>query len=458
MKRRECEELVLSHIIPLPDERDHIWSVADRIIGAVNLSGEAEGMVAGSVARDTWVRGDRDLDVFMLFDPSISREALEERGLALARSIARRFGGEAVEKYAEHPYVNTEIEGLSVDLVPCFAVEDAARIQSAVDRTPFHTRFIREHIGSLASDVLLLKQFAKAGGIYGSDQMTGGFAGYLCELLVIWFGGFDKVIEAASGWRPGVIIDIRGHGAREFKDPLVVVDPVDPCRNVAASLTLTRFAEFVEYTRGYHESASIDFFFPPVQGCLDYEGFKVALDGRGTFLYAIVFATPNTIPDIVVPQLRKSLAAIGGMLDRYGFSVSRSDCCMGEERCMLLFELLVDSLPPLKRHMGPFIWNGSNADDFMNKYRGVTFSGPYIEDGRYWVDIPRKHTRAKELLGSDSPLKVALGKHVMVSMQRDFTLLSGPECWTGGFEDFLSEFIGKESPLVRIAKKKEIIG
>jgi tRNA nucleotidyltransferase (CCA-adding enzyme) len=458
VKRQECEEKVLSHITPLREEREHIHSVADRIIGAVNTSGKAKGMIAGSVARDTWVRGDRDLDIFMLFDPSMSREALEEHGMGLARSIARRLSGAVVEKYAEHPYVNTEIEGLSVDLVPCYAVDNAARIQSAVDRTPFHTLFVREHIGDLASDVLLLKQFAKAGGIYGSDQMTGGFAGYLCELLVIWYGGFSQVIEAASSWRPGVVIDIRGHQSKEFEDPLVVVDPVDPRRNVAASLTLTRFAEFVEFAHGYREAPSMDFFFPPVQGVLDFECFKAALGERGTYLYAIVFSTPHTIPDIVVPQLRKSLAAIAGMLDRYGFTVSRSDCCMGEARCMLLFELLVDSLPALKRHMGPYIWNGSNADDFRDKYRNGTFSGPYIEDGRYWIDIQRKHTSAGELLGSDSPLKVSLGKHVMASMQRGFTLLSGPGCWTEGFESFVSGFIRKQSPLVRIKQKREEIG
>ncbi len=111
----------------------------------------------------------------------LSREELETEGLALARSIATLFTDRFHEKYAEHPYINATIDDVDVDLVPCYNVDSATRIQSAVDRTPFHTRYITDKINGLIDDVLLLKQFTKAGGIYGSDQMTEGFSGYLCE-------------------------------------------------------------------------------------------------------------------------------------------------------------------------------------------------------------------------------------------------------------------------------------
>jgi tRNA nucleotidyltransferase (CCA-adding enzyme) len=448
--RLPCEEQVLERIRPKRKEHNHIWEVACKLVEAVDESGAARGMVVGSVARDTWITGDRDLDVFMLFDPALPRADLERLGLDLARQIAARFGEGMREKYSEHPYINTTIGGLDVDLVPCYAVESASGIQSAVDRTPFHTRYIRDAIDGFVDDVLLMKQFTKAAGIYGSDHTTEGFAGYLCELLVIRYGGFSALIEAAGAWQPGLVIDIAGHQAKEFDDPLVVIDPVDPKRNVAASLSMTRMFEFVELARGYAAEPGIEFFLPRRDAPLTREDFRTLLVERGTHLYALVFPTPHILTDVLVPQLRKSRDAIGGMLDRYGFTVSRTEACMEQENCMLLFELLVEELPPLKRHMGPNVWNTANAAKFLEKYTEGAFSGPYIDGGRYYVEIPRKHTRAVEVLRSSSPLKVSLGKHVKIAMEDGWTLHAGEEVWQEEFAAFLSSFFLKRSPLLRI--------
>ena len=202
MKRLPLEEEVLATLRPTQQERDHVCGLAKRLLASIAESGKAQGMVVGSIARHTWLRGDRDLDVFMLFDPSLPREELELQGLALARSIAGAYTDKFHEKYAEHPYINANIDDVDVDLVPCYKVDSATKIQSAVDRTPFHTRYITDKINGLIDDVLLLKRFTKAGGIYGSDQMTEGFSGYLCELLVLHYGGFTPLLEAAAGWRP----------------------------------------------------------------------------------------------------------------------------------------------------------------------------------------------------------------------------------------------------------------
>jgi tRNA nucleotidyltransferase (CCA-adding enzyme) len=456
LKKTALEEEVLSLIRPTPEEVSHINGVAQRILDRIRADGRAEGMVVGSVARGTWIHGDRDLDIFLLFDPSLSREELEEQGLSLARAIAAAEAERFREKYAEHPYINASIDGLDVDLVPCYRVESACSIKSAVDRTPFHTVYIRERIQPFIDDVLLLKQFAKAGGIYGSDQMTEGFAGYLCELLVLSYGGFLPLLEAASRWRPGIIIDPAGHRARDFPEPLVVVDPVDPKRNVSASVSLTRMCEFIELARGYIGEPGRAFFFPPPRPVLSVDEAACLLSRRGTFLYAIVLPTPPYIEDIVVPQLRKSLDAIRGLLDRHGFSVNRADCEMHEETSMLLFELLVEELPSVVRHAGPPVWNHVNASRFSSKYlpcsENELFSGPFIEDGLLIVEKRRAYTRAGDLLRSPEVLQVALGKHVKQAMERSYTVHKGIECYREEFAPFISGFLRKYSPMTWLAR------
>jgi tRNA nucleotidyltransferase (CCA-adding enzyme) len=412
-------------------------------------------MVVGSIARHTWLRGDRDLDVFMLFDPTLPREELELQGLALARSVAGTCTDTFHEKYAEHPYINANIDDVDVDLVPCYRIDSATRIQSAVDRTPFHTRYIKDKINGLIDDVLLLKKFTKAGGIYGSDQMTEGFSGYLCELLILHYGGFTPLLEAAAGWRPHVVIDIERHGAKEFDEPLVVIDPVDPRRNVAAAVSLEKMAGFVELARGYLASPSDRYFSHPPERCILKQELAAVIADRKTFVYAIVFATPPYIPEVVVPQLKRSLLSVSGLLERSGFFVHHADYAMQPAQCMFLFELLVGNLPAVRRHAGPPLWNRVNADRFREKHLAERAAGPYIAGGRYEMEVPREYPTAKGLLSSQELLLTAShGRHVRMSLENGWTLLEGADCWQPAFAPFIAGFFDRCSPLVRILRKR----
>ncbi|MEI7434124.1 MAG: CCA tRNA nucleotidyltransferase [Methanomicrobiales archaeon] len=453
--RSALETSVLERIRPQADERVHIHNVAGMLIKAVNRSGKATGMIVGSVARDTWIRGDRDLDIFMLFPPDLPREELEVEGLGLARRVTESADGTCREKYAEHPYINATIDGLDVDIVPCYEVPDATAIRSAVDRTPFHTRYIKDRICTLIDDVLLLKQFTKNGGIYGSDQMTEGFSGYLCELLVYHYGGFIPLIAAASDWWPGVLIDISDHRTKTFHEPLVVVDPVDPGRNVSASVSLTRMCEFIELCRGYLERPCEGFFFLHTPHPGSIKKAQVLVEKRKTAMYSLTFPTPPYIEEIVVPQLRKSLEAISALLARHEFVVNRGAYCMQTDRCMLLFELLTDTLPPVTRHFGPPLWARENAKQFSEKYirgmeEGRIFSGPYIENGVYVVELARRFANAGDLLASPDLLEVGLGRHVRSEIRDSLTVKCGVDCMEEEFASFITTFLEKRSPLTQI--------
>lgn len=453
MIRTAIEQKVLDRLRPDEKERQQICAVARKLVDAVNETGAAKGMVVGSIARNTWVAGEHDIDIFLLFSPQVSREALEEDGLALARRVAAQFTDRFYEKFAEHPYIHASIEGYDIDLVPCYDVASAAAIQSAVDRTPFHTRYITEKINGLIDDVLLLKQFARSGGIYGSDQMTEGFSGYLCELLVLYYGGFTPLLEAAAIWRPGTIIDPEQHAAKQFDEPLVVIDPVDPRRNVAAAVTLTRMMGFVELARGYTAAPSAAFFGIQPAPSMSREELADILLRRRTHLYAITFSTPPLIPEIVVPQLKRSVAAIAELLERHGFPVHNARYERGMEQCMFLFELLVAELPAIRKHIGPPVWNRENAGKFLEKYISGKNGGlPYISNGRYEVEVLREYPDAGSILTSGAFLNASLGKHVRQSLDTGFSVTTDENCWKPEFAEFMAGFFDRASPLVRVSR------
>ena len=315
-----------ARVSPTDDERAQLQRVADAVMAdaeaaVADLPVDAEVVQVGSTARGTWTAGDRDVDVFVCFPPSLDREALEEYGLTVGHAVLP----EGREEYAEHPYVVGEREGYAVDLVPCYAVEDATEIQSAVDRTPFHTRYLQARLDDdRAGEVRVAKQFLKGIGVYGSDLRTRGFSGYLTELLVLEYGGFRAVVEAVADWHPPVRLDPEDHGSETFDDPLVVIDPTDPERNVAAVLSAANVATLQHYARDLLAEPRASLFTEDEPDPLTAADVEAAVSRRDTTPVALRFTAPDVVDDQLWPQLRKSRDGLCSELDRRGFEVLRS--------------------------------------------------------------------------------------------------------------------------------------
>jgi tRNA nucleotidyltransferase (CCA-adding enzyme) len=417
----EIEEVVLARIRPTPEDGERIREVTDAILTKISdLAKErclpAQTMLVGSAARGTWLAGDHDLDIFI----AVPMGSELEDALNLARALAP----EHEEKYAEHPYVHATIEGFDVDLVPCYFLENTSSLKSAVDRTPFHTRYVLGRIKGLEDQVLLLKQFMKGVGVYGSELKVGGFSGYLSELLVLRYGSFMGTLEGASRWRPREIIDLEGRGTLSHGEPLVVVDPVDPKRNVAAALTLDKMLQFAASARCFIKGPSLDFFFPGrIRPLADEELIKIMEERKSAFILLEISAPP-VVQDILYPQLRKAEEAIRALLTRNGFSVMRSDVESTEGLAWVLFELDVWELPRIMRRFGPPIYEDDHLSRFISSHP-QPISGPYVEGGRAVVEVKRKYTKAWDLLEGEMS-KLSLGKHLAAEVQKGHRIYIGP--------------------------------
>ncbi len=414
---------VLRKVTPGKSEEEVLQRLTNQIIAEVNATAkelgiDAHALLVGSAARNTWISGDRDLDIFIMFPESATDETLESLGLEIAKKVAPKYE----ERYAEHPYIRAFFGEYQVDIVPCFEVRDASAIRSAVDRTPFHNEYVKKKIKGLEDEARLLKQFMKGIGVYGSELKTMGFSGYLCELLIIKYKSFLDVVQNASKWRRDIVIDIENHRTLEHDAPLAIIDPVDPSRNVAAAVSLDNFCTFVDASREFLKSPSIHFFFPPQVKPLTDKGLAQELKRRGTELLAVVFDTPNVVDDILYPQLYKAARSIEDLLHRNDFRASRSGVWSGAKSIILL-EMEVASLPSIKKHVGPPVGSAAHAEKFKTKHANLH---PYIEDGTYVVEIPRAHTKAKDLLKSQLET-CGLGKHVSEAIGRGYRVLKGAQ-------------------------------
>lgn len=414
---------VRSRVVPseseVADLEAAIADLTERAAAAIDeLPVDAETRLVGSTARGTWLSGDRDIDLFVLFAPDLDRSDLERYGLEVGHSVLP----EGHEEFAEHPYVKGEYRGFDVDCVPCYAVESATEIRSAVDRTPFHTAYLEDRIEPLADDVRLAKAFLSAVGVYGSDLRTKGFSGFLTELLVLEYGGFEAFVDAAADWTPPIRFDPEDHGKRRFDDPLVVVDPTDPERNVAAVCSARNVARLIHYARELSADPRIELFEPSDRRPLSVDEVKSIVEERGTSPIAIRFETPEIVDDQLYPQLEKSLSGVEGALERAGFAPLRS-VCFADEEAVLLVECTVPKLPAVERHEGPPVGVREHAERFYDAYSADAVTGPFISDeGRYVVERRRDARTPAELVRRDL-FDVSLGTHVESALRDDHEIL-----------------------------------
>jgi tRNA nucleotidyltransferase (CCA-adding enzyme) len=419
---------VHDRVTPDAAERERLDSVATDLAAraeraVADLPVEADVVRVGSTARGTWLAGDRDIDLFVRFPADLPREELERYGLQVGNSVLP----DGHEEYAEHPYVKGEYDGFDVDCVPCYAVESASDIQSAVDRTPFHNGYLTERLDdALAGEVRVAKAFLKGLGAYGSDLRTAGFSGYLVELLVLELGGFRELVTAAAEWHPPVRFDPEDHGTREYDDALVVVDPTDPERNVAAACSATNVARLQHYARRLLADPDESWFEPRAVAPLDAAGVREAVAERGTRPVAVRFETPDVVEDQLYPQLDKSLAGLRDELDRRGFDPLRTDRFATDEHAVLLVECAVVGRPRIQRHDGPPVGVRQHAEGFYGKYADdPDVYGPFVEDGRYVVEREREFRTPVVFCESDALFDVALGPHVASALERGYDVLAG---------------------------------
>jgi len=394
----------------------------------------------GSYPRDTWLRENLELDVFILFPEEFPMDRIEKEGLEIGKKVVDEYE----LRYAAHPYVHGRVGGVEVDVVPCYAVEPE-RIKSAVDRTPFHHDWLIDRIKGKELEVRLLKKFLKTSNLYGAEYSVKGFSGYLCELLIIFFGSFKNTVKECRKLTRDTIIDVlRGEIRRENScKSLFVIDPVDEKRNVAANLSVDKLARFVDKCHRFVESPSISFFEEIGEEKVDYGVLKEEIKRRGTGLYLIKIEKPDIVEDNLYPQLERACRKIQEHLERCNFLPLRSSFFVDDASnvCYLIFETEVKELSKIMKRIGPPFEKRKDVVRFIKKERKYK---PFIEEGRYYVYDLRKFSNAEESLKDFVKReKRSLGKNLREKFD-DFELFSNEEIVEQGderFKGFLAKFL-----------------
>ncbi len=401
---------VLADVKPTPNEIKLLNAKSNELMGRLKEVAPkgVDILLVGSVARGTQIRGTSDIDIFLLFPKTMEERKMEEAGVRIAKQMIKK-GGERYEiKYAEHPYVRMFLKGVAAtaDIVPAFRISKAEEMGSAVDRTQLHNQFVNTRLSQKQrNDVRLLKTFFDARNIYGAEAKIEGFSGYLCELLVYYYGSFIGVIESLSSLSLPEAIDILDRGnercnkdemTKRFNSDFIVIDPTDRNRNVAANVSMESLAKAALSARSFMDNPSVNTFYTRGYQELWARGLVKKLGNDfGIDIALLSFRLPEMTEDILWQQLKRLRERISQELHHLGFPPVLSLQGISNRDAMVAF-LMENAAKRIAVVRGPSALMGSSAEAFMRSHGKANIT--FLDQDRLTSIEKPKHSAPSEAL------------------------------------------------------------
>ncbi|HEX4921478.1 MAG TPA: CCA tRNA nucleotidyltransferase [Candidatus Bathyarchaeia archaeon] len=432
---------------------DSLMRKVEEILARASINGTVT--LQGSFARDTWLRGETDIDIFIRFPTTMDRKEWIDNALLSIKKHLSQY--HIIERYAEHPFLEFHVDGIRVNIVPCYDVSQGAW-KSATDRTPFHTEYMKTKLTSdLRREARLLKKFAKAIGVYGAEIEVGGFSGMLVDTLALYHGSFLETMKQARTWTPGTRLEIGKPASyveskkREVGVDLVVIDPVDPDRNLAAAVRPERLWTFVAAGRQFLKAPGPWFFFPPRFTKKTKADFARLLDQPGHEIVAVSFRHRDLVPDVLWGQLLKLERSLVDLLAREDFQIYRSKIWSDEKHeSAILMDVEQSNLPSLRVQRGPPIYKTEDSNGFLDRHLGAsdTIRGPWVDTDRWMIAKKRKISSIATLVKTSLRLQghgLAVPKQIGEILARTVKVHEGREVLSliekDGFDETLWNFL-----------------
>ena len=179
---------------------------------------------------------------------------------------------------------------------------------------------------------------------------------------------------------------------------------------------------------------------------------KSQLESRGSSIVFLVIDQVSAVPDVLWGQLYRTKRSLHKLLELSDYKILKDTVWSNEKNLSIfIFELEQQVLPNIKKHLGPPLEREAEGENFLSKYVGKpqVISGPYIEDGRWIVEVPRKTTDAAALLKeklADGGKNAGVAELIAKSIRKNLKVLVNGEIIeiyieNGDFAEFLTDFL-----------------
>jgi tRNA nucleotidyltransferase (CCA-adding enzyme) len=350
---------------------------------------KAEVFAGGSIAKGTFLKNDYDVDIFVKFDLRYKDKDISK----ILEKVLKPLNPELV--HGSRDYFSIE-DKLSFEIIPVLNITKSEQAENIMDMSPLHVDWVIKNSNvKLRNEIRLAKQFCKSINVYGAESYIKGFSGHVLDILVIYYGGFLKLLRNAVKWYKKEVIDYHDvHKSKALSKmnkskifaPLIVVDPIMPERNAAAALSMEKFLLFKEAANRFLSRPSKNFF--KIEGIRKN---KLKVKG-GEELFFIKVEPLDGKKDVVGAKLLKAYTFIKLKIKGEGFNILETGW---EFKDIGVFYFIVEKklLSSIVTINGPPSKDRKNVKGFKKKHNNCFISG-----GRIFAREKREYMKAYLLI------------------------------------------------------------
>jgi tRNA nucleotidyltransferase (CCA-adding enzyme) len=411
-----------------PKERSAILKKVAKFIDKLNSELKKKNLVAkavlgGSSAKGTFLKGQFDCDVFVRFSKEYRGNS--EKISGFLEPVIKELVSDYERVYGSRDYFKFNKDDIEYEIVPVLDIKSSGEAVNITDVSPLHVEWIKKKIKkkpSITQEVILTKIFLKAQGLYGAESYIRGFSGHVVDILISYYGSFEKLIKNSVEWTKNQVIDVEKYYKKTDSvllelnkskiSPLIVIDPIDKKRNAAASLSLEKFNLMKQIALAYIESPSESYFIKTEQSYQELK--KDAASRKKEDLVVFQMVPKKSKVDVMGAKLLKVFNYMHRVFRENDFIVTEKSWQWDKkDNCLMWFFIKKQELESKKKHTGP-----PSYDKFHTSLFKIKHPKNFVEDGKICTYVKRKYMTPQILsaaLSKDLYVKEKVSKIIILN-------------------------------------------
>ena len=287
----------------------------------------------------------------------------------------------------------------------------------------------------MKNDVRVLKQFLKSQEIYGAEIAKQGFSGYVSEVLILNYGSFKNTIKSISKINEGGIV---GNAVKKFSTPIVIIDPIDKNRNLAAAISEENIGKFILACRAFAKKPTGEFF--------NHKRLQAA-NKYWDNLLTVKFDFKPRSPDIIWGQIKRATSSLATQLELAGFEVLRSNAYTDQKKEAALFFLLsTTEITSTYIKRGPEFFREESSSSFIAKNQKNSEMMWIGQDKKIVSLEKRKYTKADKFITKflKENIQTGIPNGLQGDFMKGFKIIIGNKKMSKSIKEAASELVSTD--------------